>query len=201
MVPSRAIRRLRINVVAIGSASACGLLAFRLADGCYNSVAGGRTPTFSTKKMAPHSILKTGRALPPPVRALSSSYLLLPLPLEPDRAVTLYLHLVGDTSPYGEASEIGGSIQRMDANEAVRRDVLFGQGIYGGIILALVLYNLILYGAIGERAYLYYSLYVLTFGSVWIARTGFFFQYPVASLPGSRVGVAVLSGGIVHRFQ
>ena len=123
------------------------------------------------------SVLKTGWALPPPVRALASSYLLLPLPLEPDRAATLYLHLVGDTSPYGEAREIGGSIQRMDTNEAVRREVLFGQGIYGGIILALVLYNLILYGAIGERAYLYYSLYVLTFGSVWIARSGFFFQF------------------------
>jgi diguanylate cyclase (GGDEF)-like protein len=129
------------------------------------------------------SVLKTGRAIPPPKRALASSYLLLPLPLESDQAVTFYLHLVGDTSPYGEAREIGGTIQRMDANEAVRRDVLFGQGIYGGIILALVLYNLILYGAIAERAYLYYSLYVLTFGSVWIARTGFFFQFLWPSYP------------------
>ena len=88
------------------------------------------------------SVLKSGRSLPPPERALASSYSLLPLPLESDRAVTLYLHLVGDTSPYGEAREIGGIIQRMDASEAARRDVLFGQGIYGGIILALVLYNL-----------------------------------------------------------
>src|SRR5271169_1346638 len=123
------------------------------------------------------SQLKTGTAVPPPKRALASSYLLLPLPLEADRTSTFYLHLTGDTNRYGDARELGGIIQRMDASEAARRDVLFGQGIYTGIILGLVLYNLILYGAIAERAYLYYSLYVVTFGSVWIARTGFFFQF------------------------
>jgi two-component system, sensor histidine kinase LadS len=123
------------------------------------------------------SVLRTGLALPPPERAISSGYLLLPLPLESDRETTFYLHLQGDTSRYGEARSVSGMIQRFDANQAQRRQVLFGQGIYSGIILALVLYNLILYFAIGEDAYLYYSLYVLTFGSVWTARTGFLFQY------------------------
>jgi len=129
------------------------------------------------------SHLETGTALPPPARALASSYLLLPLPLESDREATFYLQLTGDTSRYGDAREVGGVIQRLDASEAARRDVLFGQGIYCGIILGLVLYNLILYAAIAERAYLYYSLYVLTFGSVWIARTGFFFQFLWPSHP------------------
>jgi len=123
------------------------------------------------------SVLRTGMFLPPSERAITSSYLLVPLPLEANRAATFYLHLTGDTSRYGEARTVAGIIQRRAANQATRRDVLFGQGVYGGIILGLVLYNLILYGAIAERAYLYYSLYVLTFGSVWIARTGYFFQY------------------------
>ena len=123
------------------------------------------------------SVLRTGLALPPPERAIVSSYLLLPLPLEVGRETTFYLHLQGDTGRYGEARTVGGVIQRLDANQAERREVLFGQGIYSGIILALVLYNLILYFAIGEDAYLFYSLYVLAFGSVWIARTGFLFQY------------------------
>jgi diguanylate cyclase (GGDEF)-like protein len=123
------------------------------------------------------SELRTGTSLPPPERAVASNYLLLPLPLEANRPTVFYLHLTGDTSRYGEARSVAGVIQRQDANEAVRRDVLFRQGVYGGIILGLALYNLILFGAIGERAYLYYSLYVLTFGSVWVARTGFFFQY------------------------
>ncbi len=123
------------------------------------------------------SVLRTGIALPPNERVVASSYLLLPLPLETNRSTTFYVHLDGDTSRYGEARTVAAVIQRLDANQANRREVLFGQGVYAGIILSLVLYNLILYFAIAERAYLYYSLYVLTFGSVWIARTGFFFQY------------------------
>jgi diguanylate cyclase (GGDEF)-like protein len=123
------------------------------------------------------AVLKSGSTLPPPERAFASSLLLFPLPLESNHETTFYLHLVGDTSRYGDARSIAGRIQRLDTHEAQRRNVLFGQGIYSGIILALVLYNLILYFAINERAYLYYSLYVLTFGSVWTARTGFLFQY------------------------
>ena len=123
------------------------------------------------------SVLSTGTSLPPQQRAVASSYPVLPLPLESNREAVFYLHLVGDTSRFGEARSVAGRIQRLDANATVRRDVLFGQGIYSGIILGLVLYNLILFGAIAERAYLYYSLYVLTFGSVWIARTGFFFEF------------------------
>jgi diguanylate cyclase (GGDEF)-like protein len=122
-------------------------------------------------------VLRTGLALPPSRRAIASSYLTLPLPLESNRETTFYLHLEGDTSRYGEARLVNGAIQRLDENQAERRNVLFGQGIYAGIILGLVLYNLILYLAIGERAYLYYSLYVLTFGSVWTSRTGFLFEY------------------------
>lgn len=123
------------------------------------------------------TVLRTGLALPPPERAIISGYLLLPLPLQSGRESTFYLHLQGDTSRYGDARTVGGAIQRLDANLAERREAVFGQGIYSGIILALVLYNLILYFAINELAYLYYSLYVLTFGSVWIARTGFLYQY------------------------
>jgi len=123
------------------------------------------------------SVLRSGTLLPPPKRALASSYLLFPLPLESNRATTFYLHLVGDTGRYGEARLVEGTIKRLDSSQEERREVLFGQGIYGGIILALALYNLILFAAIAERAYLYYSLYILTFGSVWIARTGFLYQY------------------------
>jgi len=123
------------------------------------------------------AVLKTGTAIAPDERAVASSYLLLPLPLESGRPAVIYLHLEGDTSRYGDARRVAGVIQRLDVNQASRRDVLFAQGVYGGIVLALVLYNLILFGAIAERAYLYYSVYVLTFGSVWIARTGFFHQY------------------------
>ena len=123
------------------------------------------------------SVLRTGTALPPQLRAIASSNAVLPLPLETNRDTTLYLHIVGDTSGYGESRSIGAVIQRFDTWVLQQRSKLFGQGVYAGIILALVLYNLVLYFSIRELAYLYYSLYVFLFGSLWIARSGFFYQY------------------------
>ncbi len=147
------------------------------------------------------SVLRSGTFLPPQRRAFASHFLVFALPLEADREVTFYLHLVGDTSRYGDARVIGGTIQRLDVNQSIRRDILFGQGIYGGIILALVLYNLILFAAISERAYLYYSLYVLTFGSVWTARTGFLYQYLWPNHPVLESESPVLPGCTGHHFQ
>ena len=123
------------------------------------------------------SVLRTGTALPPQERAIAASTVVFPLPLDTTREDTFYLHLVGNTTRYGESSSIGAVVQRLDAWFLERRSALFAQGLYAGIILALVLYNLVLYFAIRERAYLWYSLYVLLFGSIWIARSGFFYQY------------------------
>jgi diguanylate cyclase (GGDEF)-like protein len=123
------------------------------------------------------SVLRTGTALPPQERAIASSDVVIPLPVDADRDNTLYVHVVGDTSRYGESRSIGAEIQRLDAWVLHRRSVIFGQGVYAGIILALVLYNLVLYFSIRERAYLCYSLFVCLFGAIWIARTGFFYQY------------------------
>ena len=112
------------------------------------------------------SVLRTGTALPPQQRAIASSNAVLPLPLETNRDTTLYLHIVGDTSRYGESRSVGAVIQRLDTWVLRQRSILFGEGVYAGIILALVLYNLVLYFSIRERAYLYYSLYVCLFGSL-----------------------------------
>jgi hypothetical protein len=123
------------------------------------------------------SVVRTGTALPPQERAIASSNVVIPLPIETNRETTLYLHVVGDTSRYGGSRSIGAVVQRLDAWVLQQRSVLFGHGVYAGIILALVLYNLVLYFSIRERAYLYYSLYAFLFGSLWIAGTGFFYQY------------------------
>ena len=123
------------------------------------------------------SVLRTGTALPPQERAIASSNVVHSPAHRSNRENTLLLALVGDTSRYGESRSVGAVIQRLDTWVLQRRSALFGEGVYAGIILALVLYNLVLYFAIRERAYLYYSLYVLPFGSIWIARSGFFYQY------------------------
>jgi diguanylate cyclase (GGDEF)-like protein len=120
---------------------------------------------------------RTGTDLAPQLRALTSGATALPLPLDAGKDQAVYLHLVGDTSRFGESSSIGATIQSMQAWVLDQRLLLFGQGVYAGIIVGLALYNLILFLTLRERAYLYYVLYVCSFGSFWIARTGFFYQY------------------------
>ena len=123
------------------------------------------------------SVDRTGLQIPPQLRALPSGDTALPVSLENSGGEVLYLHLVGDTSRVGESSSLGATIQPIQQWMLHQRSLLFGQGIYAGIIVGLVLYNLILYLSIQERVYLFYVLYVISFGSLWIARTGFFYQY------------------------
>jgi len=119
----------------------------------------------------------SGTDVAPQLRALPSGEIALPLPLVAGGDRIVYLHLVGDTSRFGESSSIGATIQSFEKWTLRQRSLLFAQGVYAGIIVGLALYNLILYLTIRERVYLYYVLYVCSFGSFWIARTGFFYQY------------------------
>jgi diguanylate cyclase (GGDEF)-like protein len=121
--------------------------------------------------------LHSGNALPPQQRILAAADMAIPLPLRAGAQQPFYLHLVGDTSRYGESRLVDATIVRLDQWLLQRRALHFGQGIYTGIILGLALYNLILFLAIRERVYLYYVLYVISFATIWIARGDFLFQY------------------------
>ena len=123
------------------------------------------------------AVERSGTDVAPQLRALPSGEIALPLPLDAGSDRVVYLRLVGDTSRFGESSSIGATIQPFETWIARQRSLLFAQGVYAGIIVGLALYNLILYLTIRERVYLYYVLYVCSFGSFWIARTGFFYQY------------------------
>ncbi len=57
------------------------------------------------------------------------------------------------------------------------RDVQLGVGIYYGILLALLLYNLILFVTLRDANYLYYVLYVGGFGIAQLCLNGLAFEY------------------------
>jgi diguanylate cyclase (GGDEF)-like protein len=132
----------------------------------------------------------------------------LPVPLQAGTDQVLYLHLVGDTTRFGESRLIAATI--LPSQEWIRqqRNLLFRQGVYAGIIVGLALYNLMLFLSIRERVYLFYVIYVLAFGAFWIARTGFFYQdlWPSHPLldrhaqPFLAVVVIVFSIFFVRRF-
>ncbi len=119
----------------------------------------------------------SGNSRSPQDRDLASGDSAFSLPLQPGIPQHFYLHLAGETSHYGESRHLGATITRLDVWVLRQRSLLFGEGIYAGIIAGLALYNLILFLTIRERVYLYYVFYVVSFGTLWIARTGFFFQY------------------------
>lgn len=123
------------------------------------------------------TVERTGTELAPQLRTLASGDMAFPLPLENASEQIVYLHLVGDTSRFGDSRSIGAFIQTFETWTLRQRSLLFGQGVYAGIIVGLALYNLILFLTIRESVYFYYVIYVCSFGSFWIARTGFFFQY------------------------
>ena len=120
---------------------------------------------------------RTGIGMAPQTRMLASGHMALILPVEVGIAQVFYLRLAGDTTRYGESRTLDATILPLNQWVLQQRSILFGQGIYAGIIVGLVLYNLILFLAIQESVYLYYVLYVTSFGTVWIARSGFLFQY------------------------
>ena len=115
--------------------------------------------------------------------SLASGDMALPVPRQAGTDQVLYLHLAGDTTRFGELRSIAATV--LPSQEWIRqqRNLLFGQGIYAGIIVGLALYNLMLFLSIRERVYLFYVIYVLAFGAFWIARTGFFSLYLWPSHP------------------
>ncbi|HUN87911.1 MAG TPA: diguanylate cyclase, partial [Terriglobales bacterium] len=120
---------------------------------------------------------RTGISIPPQDRALPSGGTSLPIYLNSGSAKTFYLHLTGDTTRYGESRVVAATVIPMGNWVREQRSATFGQGIYNGVIAGLALYNLILFVAIQETVYLYYVLYVVSFGIVWISRSGFLYQY------------------------
>ena len=115
--------------------------------------------------------------------SLASGDMALPVPLPAGTDQVLYLHLVGDTTRFGESRTIAATILPSPEWVRQRSNLLFGQGVYAGIIIGLALYNLMLFLSIRERVYLFYVIYVLAFGAFWIARTGLFYQYLWPSHP------------------
>ena len=66
---------------------------------------------------------------------------------------------------------------RPDALVAADRDAQLGHGLFYGLVIALFLYNLMLLGALRDRVYLWYVLYVVSFGIALAAFDGFAYQF------------------------
>ncbi|QRR01016.1 sensor histidine kinase [Dyadobacter sandarakinus] len=76
--------------------------------------------------------------------------------------------IVRDQSSFFDASQL---------NETIN-------GIFAGIIIVMVLYNMFIFFSVGDRSYLFYVLYVLCVGLAQMALSGYAFKYLWPMHPG-----------------
>ncbi len=120
---------------------------------------------------------RSGDWISPAWRPIRSHLIAFPLSLPSQGDLTVYARVEGDAWAYGEARYLDVSLLRTESFISETRGFNYLHGIYAGIVLAMVAYNLVLYFGLRERTYLYYSLFVLSFGLVWAERADFPFEY------------------------
>ena len=127
--------------------------------GTYDSVATGANKTFGTR---PHPYKN----------------FLFDLPPRPGQPLTYYLRLRSDSRTSFRAMLHSGA--GLIPELSLQYWLL---GVFYGILLIMVLYNLILYFFLQERTYLYYVLYVLSGALLFLSEDGLGFQYFWAASP------------------
>lgn len=114
---------------------------------------------------------KTGAAVPLGERALRSPRAALPAVVEPGIHSFVLRIRVPANAPR-PAERMALQAESLEAFMVATRRSDHGNGIYGGIMLAVVLYNLFLFLSLRERLYLLYVLYASSFGAIWLIRAG-----------------------------
>lgn len=106
-----------------------------------------------------YTLQKTGFKIPILSRSFSDNNASLPIKIVKGKAAFYYIRIVSK-----EATNIvfGVSSNAIHHNQSVRNFTYYG--FFFGIILIAALYSLILFLRIKEKAYLYYTLYVVCFG-------------------------------------
>jgi diguanylate cyclase (GGDEF)-like protein len=127
----------------------------------------------SDRSGAPHYAVKRGGDTQPfSAREIEDRNPVFRLALEPDSAQTYYLRIrsLGVlTAPL--------SLWRTEAFHAHKRSEQLLYGLFYGGALALLLYNVMLYLSLRDRAYLYYVLYAAAFALFLLSYDGYATQY------------------------
>lgn len=150
--------------------------------------------------------LASGAQIPPARRPVVASTIAFPIALSPDQTSTYYLRIENDLVPEGSAQPFAVSVVPAKAFVRETRKFNYLQGIYAGIVLGMFAYNFVLFFSLRERTYLFYCIYVLFFGAVWILRADFLFDAlwpnsPVWNAASSFyfVGIAVIASALFVR--
>ncbi|MFN3414474.1 MAG: 7TM diverse intracellular signaling domain-containing protein, partial [Thermoanaerobaculum sp.] len=116
-------------------------------------------------------LARTGWFLPLDERAMKSPQAVLPAVLPPG-TTTFWLRLWVPANSPKIPSSLTLQVETLEAFTITQRRFDHAHGVYGGIMLAVVLYNLFLFFSLRERLYLLYVLYASFFGFIWLVRAG-----------------------------
>lgn len=105
-------------------------------------------------------------------RPIHHRHFVVPLLLPANETVTVYLRV--DTT---SSMQVPLTLWERDAFYAADQGRSMLEGIYYGIVLVMILYNLFVFMAVGERSFLYYVGYITTMPLFLASLHGVGFQY------------------------
>ncbi len=125
-----------------------------------------------------YAVKKTGDTLPFGEREIADQNFIFILPVGPEEEQTVYLRVETEGSMQIPLTIL--SYRRYIEKDHNERSA---SGLYNGIILAMLLYNLFLFFSLRDRNYLYYVIYIAGFGLMMLSLGGQAFEYLWPNLP------------------
>ena len=110
---------------------------------------------------------RTGDALPYDSRQIKQNNYLFELPFKPDQSMTVYLRLHSEGSVQAPLT-----LWATDAYLEAQPTRLYVLGLIYGVLLGMLVYNLFIYISVRDTSYLYYILYIASFGLYQVSVNG-----------------------------
>ncbi len=140
--------------------------------------------------------VQTGDAQDFAVRPVNNRNFIIPFPKTEDREIDVYVRVMTNGT-----LEVPLMIWRSDAFWEKEQKILAVKGIYTGLILVMVLYNLFIYLAVKEASYLYYVCYAFFILMLQLSLDGFAYQMLWPFAPGWHEISLLLSIAFASAFQ
>ena len=120
-----------------------------------------------------------GDTLPFHTRPVEFHHFVAPFELAPTDTVTLYIGLQSEG-----AMQAPMTLWDLDRFFVAQQPNLIVQGLYFGIILVMMFYNLFIYVSVRRPTYLYYTFTVISYGVLALSLRGLGFQFVWPEYPG-----------------
>ena len=117
-------------------------------------------------------VSKTGDRLKFSSREIDHRFFLFKIDMKPREKKTIYLRVKSESSV-----QIHLHLWTETAFAAKDHNEQYALGIYYGIILVMMLYNLFLFFSVKHKSYLYYVLYIISFGFLLMFLNGTGYEY------------------------